>query len=99
MACLIGADMDNTVLLAHNPDQTLDLPRGYIPWLSLCGHTHGGQWRLPGLGPLVNQADRRFEPRLNRVEGRSVFVTPGLGYSGLPVRIFCSPEVSNLVLA
>lgn len=30
-----------------------------IAWdLNLSGHTHGGQWRLPGLGPLVSNTER-----------------------------------------
>jgi hypothetical protein len=98
LACLNGLDLENTVLLTHNPDAVLTIPDDLVPWLSVCGHTHGGQWRLPGVGPLVNQADRRFQPGLNLVDGRRVLLTAGLGYSGLPVRIFCPPEVSNLVL-
>lgn len=98
--CLDQApDLESTLLVTHNPDATLAIPEARTPWLALCGHTHGGQWRAPGIGALVNQADRRFEPRLNLVAGRRVLVTPGIGYSGLPVRLGCPPEVTNLVVA
>lgn len=92
-------DPATALLLAHNPNTVLGLPAPLVPWLAFSGHTHGGQLCLPGVGPLVNQADRRFLPGLSVVEGRRVLLTPGLGYSGLPVRLNCPPEVTNLSLA
>ena len=86
------------LLLAHNPGVALSAPAQLVPWLTLSGHTHGGQMCLPGLGGLVNQADRRILPGLSAVDGRRVLLTPGLGYSGLPVRLSCPPEVTNLSL-
>ncbi|GAA4021564.1 metallophosphoesterase [Deinococcus rubellus] len=39
-----------TLMLSHNPDFLPNVPEGV--GLTLCGHTHGGQVRLPFLGPV-----------------------------------------------
>lgn len=87
-----------TVVLAHNPDAR-DSLRDY-PWdLLLCGHTHGGQVKLPLLGPLVLPIqDRRFAEGLRRWEGRWVYVTRGVG-NLLGIRFLCPPEITLLTLA
>ena len=97
--CLDGLDPASTILLAHNPQTALLLPPELSPWLTLSGHTHGGQIRLPLAGALVNQADRRIKAGLGEIEGRRIVVTAGLGYSGLPVRLLCPPDVTNIVVS
>ena len=86
------------LVLVHHPGVALGIPAPLAPWLTMSGHTHGGQLCFPGIGGLVNQADRRILPGLCTVDGRRVLLTPGLGYSGLPVRLSCPPEVTNLSL-
>ena len=69
--------------------------------LVLAGHTHGGQLRLPGAGPLVTNCDLpRWRARgLTRGEGGWLHVSAGLGSSPyLPVRFCCRPEASLLEL-
>lgn len=97
--CLRGKDPANTILLAHNPHLGLHLPAEIAPWMTLCGHTHGGQIRLPVMGAPVNQADRRILAGENIIDGRRIIVSAGLGYSGLPVRLMCPPDVTNIVAA
>jgi len=97
--CLEGLDMASTILLAHNPQLGLLAPHELVPWLTLSGHTHGGQICLPGMGPLVNQADRRIQAGLNMIGDRRIAVTAGLGWSGLPVRFLCPPDVTNIVVS
>lgn len=87
-----------TVLLCHNPDaKTLLAP--YAWDLMLCGHTHGGQCRIPLLGtPFAPVQDKRFVEGLHRWEDRLIHVTRGVGnLHGL--RFNCRPEVSLLELA
>ena len=44
-----GADKENyAILLAHRPEWIEDYRRHGFD-LILCGHVHGGQWRVPGL--------------------------------------------------
>jgi predicted MPP superfamily phosphohydrolase len=55
----------------------------------LCGHTHGGQIQLPFVGALVNMSDAPLRWTYGHIaeDGRNLYVTSGLGVSGLPFRI------------
>lgn len=97
--CALEHSPASTIMLVHNPQTALKVPVQSAPWLSLSGHTHGGQMRLPLAGTLVNQADRRIDAGLNDIDGRLIAVTAGLGYSGLPVRLLCPPDVTNIVIS
>ena len=82
------------IVLAHDPAAFARLPRG--PYLMLCGHTHGGQIQLPGLGPLVNMSDAPLRWTYGHVAeaGRHLYVTSGLGTSGIPLRLGIPPEIA-----
>lgn len=86
--------------LAHTPDSARDLlAKGFD--LVLCGHTHGGQVRLPGSGPLVTNCDipREWARGLHQVDANWLHVSAGLGTSMYaPYRFACRPEVSILEL-
>jgi len=72
--------------------------------LVLAGHTHGGQLRLPALGPALTNCDlersraRGLSPLVG--DGRGwLHVSAGLGTSPyLPVRLCCRPEATLLEL-
>lgn len=69
--------------------------------LLLCGHTHGGQLRLPGVGALVTNCgiDRARSRGLSRFGEAWLHVSAGLGTSPYaPVRFWCRPEASLLTL-
>jgi predicted MPP superfamily phosphohydrolase len=73
--------------------------------LVLAGHTHGGQLRLPGLGPAVTNCDlqrsraRGLSPLTAAAEHGWLHVSAGLGTSPyLPVRVCCRPEATLLTL-
>jgi uncharacterized protein len=85
------------LLLSHNPD-VLPLVPGDVE-LTLCGHTHGGQVRLPFVGPLVTSSryGRRFASGWVRGPARG-YVSRGLGVSQLPVRVACPAELTDLTL-
>ena len=80
------------LVLAHDPYWFTHLPAG--PHLMLAGHTHGGQICLPLIGPLRNasRAPMRWTHGLVEEDGKRMFVTSGIGCSGLPLRIGCPPE-------
>ncbi|MCB0324156.1 MAG: metallophosphoesterase [Bdellovibrionales bacterium] len=89
------------ILLAHNPDVTLsedaDCIRRYH--LTLCGHTHGGQLCLPGRIPLVTRTDQRSHVSgISEFAGAPIYVHRGVGYGGVPLRLFCPPEVTLFTL-
>lgn len=85
------------VLLNHNPDAKLGL-RPFDWDIVLCGHTHGGQLRLPVIGtPFAPVVDKRYVEGLHRWEDRWLYITRGVGnLHGL--RFNCRPQVSVLDL-
>ncbi|MFQ5719330.1 MAG: hypothetical protein ACE5IK_07250 [Acidobacteriota bacterium] len=92
--------VDATVVVAHNPVLLRDLPaewRGSLD-LVIAGHTHGGQIRLPFFGPAHIDGDlpRSWSAGMTRLaHGRAtLYVSRGLGESGLPVRFLCPPEIT-----
>jgi predicted MPP superfamily phosphohydrolase len=91
------------LLLSHNPDVAEEpglVRGGQRVDLMLSGHTHGGQIRLPGLGTPITSSRYGQKYARGLVEGPScpVFVCPGVGVSGLPLRFGVPPEVAVLVL-
>lgn len=83
------------LLLSHNPDSK-ELLKPYRWDLMLCGHTHGGQVMIPFEGPrYAPVADLRFVSGLHAWNGRSIYITRGVGNLG-GVRFLCRPEVSIL---
>ncbi len=82
------------LLLTHNPDVFPDVPPRVT--LTLAGHTHGGQVSLPIVGrPIVpSRFGERFAAGIIREDGRTMFVTTGVGTSILPVRFRVVPEVA-----
>ncbi|NCC50245.1 MAG: phosphodiesterase YaeI [Spartobacteria bacterium] len=83
------------ILLSHNPDSK-DICADY-PWdLMLCGHTHGGQLKLPLLGtPFAPVRDHRFVAGLHPWSNRLIYTTRGIG-NIFGLRFNCRPEVSIL---
>jgi predicted MPP superfamily phosphohydrolase len=91
-------DGASVVLLTHNPDVFPFVP-GRVA-LTLAGHTHGGQVRLPFIGrPVVpSQFGQRFAAGHVVEGGRHLFVGTGIGTSILPVRFRVPPTVTLLTL-
>jgi predicted MPP superfamily phosphohydrolase len=98
------------LLLAHGPDVLAKLRDGDAD-LVLAGHTHGGQIRFPVIGPLwlhcrhhFGISDGYFGPDAlsGRVgasmDGIHLYVSRGLGTSGIPARFLCPPEIALVSL-
>lgn len=84
------------IVLGHCPNYALGDVRAD---LLVAGHTHGGQVRLPGLGPLVTLArvPRRWAAGVTDIgEGRTLIVSRGVGMERGPaprLRFLCRPEL------
>jgi hypothetical protein len=87
------------ILLVHNPDFTEMLAPGWAD-LALCGHTHGGQVRLPLLGaPFVPSCfGQTFLSGLVEGSHLPVYVSRGVGSISPAVRFNCRPEITLLSL-
>ncbi len=86
------------LLLSHSPDQ-LSWARKHNVTLMLAGHTHGGQGRLPLVGPLLSPSlhGSRYASGDFFRPPTTMHVTRGL--SGIHLmRINCRPELSLLTL-
>ncbi len=99
-AALVGWREDvPTILLAHEPDFADDfLGDGRIQ-LQLSGHTHGGQVRVPGVGPIVlPRYGQKYHNGLYQVGQGQVYVNRGIGLVGPAVRLNCPPEITEITL-
>jgi predicted MPP superfamily phosphohydrolase len=84
------------IALTHNPDLFPDIPPRAS--LTIAGHTHGGQVRLPWIGTPVLPAEQRYAGGYLIDHGKHLFVSTGIGTSILPVRFGVPPEISRLRL-
>ncbi len=84
--------------LSHSPDQ-IDWARKLELDLLLCGHTHGGQVRIPWIGPVVapSRYGSRFASGWFHFPPTLMHVSRGISGTH-PLRIACTPEVSSIVL-
>lgn len=87
------------ILLAHQPDLA-DLVRpAHRVALQISGHTHGGQVRLPLVGPLMRvPLGEKYFVGLSRAPACHVYTTRGVGVSQVPVRFMCPPEITLITL-
>jgi len=95
-------DADLRLGLVHAPEpRLLDVFAGDGAQLLLCGHTHGGQLRVPWFGALVTNCglDRGRAMGVSPYGKAWLHVSPGLGTSVYaPVRFACPPRASLLTL-
>lgn len=84
-----------TLVLAHAPSILDHLDHRHHVHLSLCGHSHAGQWRIPYLPTfwLPPGCNGRLSG-LYEARGHRLYVNRGLGWSALPMRWNCPPEVA-----
>jgi predicted MPP superfamily phosphohydrolase len=90
---------DLRILLYHTPDLAPQAAAQGVD-LYLCGHTHGGQIRLPGVGALRSGSrfGNRYALGLNSLpHGGYIYTTSGTGFEGLGLprlRVLDPPEVA-----
>ena len=90
---------DLRILLYHMPDLAPQAANAGVD-LYLCGHTHGGQIRLPLIGALrtASRFGKRYVMGLNRLpNGGYIHTSRGTGFEGMGIpraRVLCPPEVA-----
>lgn len=90
-------EADNLIVVAHNPDTTYRYQNS-IPDLTVSGHTHGGQIRLPFIYRNAIPSEYSFNQGLYQTSSGKIFVSTGLGTTGLPMRLGIPPTIDILEL-
>jgi predicted MPP superfamily phosphohydrolase len=91
------------IALVHEPDVIERFPEGSAG-LTLAGHTHGAQVRLSPLQGIdwirwsPTECRSRYPRGWFTVRGNRLYVSRGLGVTGLPLRIAARPELGSFVL-
>ena len=81
------------ILLTHSPDIFPKVPKEVN--LTLSGHVHGGQVRLPFIGAIVvpSKYGDKYSYGLIEEDNKKMIVTKGIGNSILNIRFNCVPEI------
>jgi uncharacterized protein len=97
-------ERDIRIALAHRPDVVRQLRPDSRVDLTVAGHTHGGQFQLPLVGPLTisSSVPRRVGAGgLHELDGRWIYVSRGVGAErgqAPRLRLGAVPEVSLITL-
>lgn len=90
------------ILMCHEPDyadHVVRHPRFPYIDMMLSGHSHGGQVRLPVIGPLIlPPMGKKYIEGLFKFQQMQLYVNRGLGTVGLPFRLNCPAEITHITL-
>jgi len=99
---LKGAESDiYTVMLAHDPWIINDY-KDFVPDLTLSGHTHGGQVRLPWVGAIAAPGQKLF-PELdkgfyNLTNDKFLYIDSGVGTSAFAIRYLNRSQITLMTI-
>ena len=80
------------ILLLHEPDTIDELTVNPFN-LILAGHSHGGQVRLPLIGPLIyKEGAIKYHNNYYKIENTDLYISNGLGASNYNFRLFNTPS-------
>ncbi|MCB9079721.1 MAG: metallophosphoesterase [Anaerolineaceae bacterium] len=85
------------VLLYHSPE-LMPVAQQYDIDMYLCGHTHGGQIRMPFYGAVLTSSvtGKQYEMGPYTEQNTTLYVSRGIGLEGLSaprMRLLCPPEI------
>lgn len=89
------------IVLSHRPCELKEMSQRGID-LILCGHTHGGQMRLPFIGGVFSPGCAKLFPKYDMgyfgINETDLIISSGLGASTIPLRLFNRPEITVIDL-
>ncbi|MBE6153713.1 MAG: metallophosphoesterase [Firmicutes bacterium] len=84
-----------SIMLLHEPDNIDKLLEYQSVNLALSGHSHGGQIRLPIIGPVFKiQGAIKYPNNYYKVNDTNLYVSYGLGTSNYPFRFMNKPSIN-----
>lgn len=92
------------LVMTHHPESFKAFPAGSAP-LAVAGHTHGGQFRLP-FTPSWTWMSYSSKDEVHAdgwvqnygAAGNRLYINRGIGFSVLPLRLNCPPELTLFTL-
>lgn len=94
---LDGAPAIDTIVISHSPDPFAEAPARIA--LMIAAHSHCGQVTIPFVGrPILPIHNSRYACHRVDEDGRTLFVTGGIGTSIAPVRFLNPPEIVLITL-
>lgn len=99
LAPLVQEVANRRLVLTHQPD-TVEQFKSNAAFLTMAGHTHGGQIQLPWLTQHNLEAFARnpWYDGLYYLPQTRLLVSTGLGETGLPARLFTPPRIDLISL-
>jgi len=85
------------ICLSHQPNYWPEIKKHNID-LTLCGHTHGGQFGIVGTQISLARLATPYVAGLYQEDGKQLYVNRGLGVFGIPLRIGMPPEITEVTL-
>lgn len=89
------------ILISHRPAELEDIADRGID-IMLCGHTHGGQMRIPFIGGVFAPHSHRLFPKYDMgffgIKNMNLIISSGLGASCIPLRFCNRPEIAVIDL-
>ncbi|MDX2065534.1 MAG: metallophosphoesterase [Fimbriimonadaceae bacterium] len=94
---LLSEETRDAVLLLHEPDWVPNVAGKFS--VALSGHTHGGQVCAAPMTPIyLPNGGKRFVSGEYALRDSRLYISRGVGMTGLNIRTFCPPEVTILTL-
>lgn len=89
-----AGNINYKILLLHEPDN-IDNVSEYNVNLALAGHSHGGQVRLPFVPSIAKvYGAQKYPEEYYKVGNTELYVSSGIGTSGLKFRFFNKPSIN-----
>ncbi len=93
------------ITMMHNPNTFPEFPPDSAPF-AVAGHTHGGQIRIPfteswSWMAIVKKDEVHVDGWIHEFgkPGNHLYVNRGIGFSRIPIRINCPPEITLFTLS
>ena len=88
-------DIPYKIILVHEPDISDKIVKDYSVNLILSGHSHGGQIRLPIIGPIYTPPhSKKYYDDHYDINGTSLYISSGIGVSTINYRLWNRPSIN-----